>query len=138
MRKSLPAFLLLSVLFLPVACENGFPFGHRTSAPVAPPNPSFVSVTITAALPTSYPATIAISPGGTVVFVNESGYDHTLQPDDGAGVCQTDNFLGNTTSVTLTFPGAGTYNYHCNYFGLCFDFACLSPCSGMAGIIIVQ
>jgi hypothetical protein len=135
MKRAFAALTLLTVLFLPTACQNGFPFGHTATAPTPPLNPPFASVTVVTA---AFPAAVTIRPGGSVEFVN-IWLDITLKMDDGAGNCTPDTYLTVGTPVTFTFPSAGVYNYiEPNFGGLCSDFLCMPPCSGMAGIIWVE
>jgi len=136
MRRTIHFLALLAFLSLPTACQNGFPFSHTTTAPAPAPNPAFVAVTVTSV---DYPAAVTIRPGGSVEFINVSGLDHLIEPDNGAGACVTPYPLNNGTSVTLTFPAAGTYTYHDTYWGgYCSDFACMPPCFGIGGMIRVE
>ena len=56
------------------------------------------------------PADAAVQPGDTIMWVNEGNTPHTVTSDDG----QFDSEVLNPgESFMLTFPEAGTFNYHC-------------------------
>ena len=55
------------------------------------------------------PATTTASAGGTVTWTNADSVAHTVTFDNGPDCGQ----LAAGKSVTVTFPAAGTYAYHC-------------------------
>ncbi len=85
------------------------------------------------------PATVTISEGDTVRFVNRGGL-HNVKANDNsfrcAHGCDGDGQGGNGASSSdiwfamVTFPRAGTIGYYCETHG--------TPTSGMRGTIVVE
>jgi plastocyanin len=81
------------------------------------------------------PATLTISAGDTVTFVNQGGF-HNVAADDGAFRCakSCSGSGGDPDSVswssTVTLASPGTVGYHCEVHG--------APGQGMFGTITVQ
>ena len=83
------------------------------------------------------PATLTITAGDTVTFVNKGGF-HNVAADDGsfrcAQGCDSSGGDGNPSDVlwsaTVTFPTPGTIGYHCEIHG--------APGLGMFGMITVD
>jgi plastocyanin len=69
------------------------------------------------------PSTLTVSKGTTVTWQNNEGVTHTSTSD--TGVWDTGNIEAGT-SKTVTFPSAGSFNYHCTIN------------ASMTGTIIVQ
>jgi plastocyanin len=62
-------------------------------------------------LPRSYrfaPEAIQIKAGTSVTWTNNDNFTHTVKVEDG-----TDHKIDRGSSVTISFPKAGTYNYLC-------------------------
>jgi plastocyanin len=55
------------------------------------------------------PPTTTVSSGSTVTWTNGDSTDHTVTFDGGPDC----GHLATAASATVTFPAAGTYNYHC-------------------------
>jgi plastocyanin len=117
------AFCGLSVL-IPLACS---------STPSAPASTAANTVNATNTDVFS-PTSVTITHGGAVTFINVSGVTHTLYIDNGSGTCA-QNFT--TWPQVVTFPTAGTFNFHCSIHSPCGTTSCTS-CTGMTGKVIVQ
>ena len=115
-------------------------YGVPTSTPT--PAPLTASVTISGSVYS--PSAVTIFHGGTVVWINNDAWAHTVLPDNGSGVCAANNPLtaspGPGNSVTLTFNAAGNFNYHCSIHNACGTLSCATTCSAnpMYGTIVVQ
>ena len=57
------------------------------------------------------PNPIRITAGSTVTWTNNTGPTHTSTSDTGAW--NTGNIATGATSAAVSFPTAGTFNYHC-------------------------
>jgi plastocyanin len=76
------------------------------------------------------PQVTAVRAGGSVTFDWPAGsLQHNLVPDDGRAVPNEPTVRNGVFSVTVQFPAAGDYHYHCSVHG--------STRSGMFGRIIV-
>lgn len=58
-------------------------------------------------------ASLVVSAGTTVVFVNEDPFAHTVTSSDGAPVPFDSGDLGEGSSFAVTFDEPGTYAYFC-------------------------
>ena len=78
------------------------------------------------------PATLTVSVGTTVQWVNQDGITHTVTKDSGpaGGPAFNSGNLGGGASFSVRFDVAGTYQDHCTIHG--------SPGAGMHGTVIVQ
>jgi plastocyanin len=56
------------------------------------------------------PATVTVAVGDTVTWTNSDQISHTATADTGQFDTGT---IGNGASVTITFPDAGSFPYHC-------------------------
>lgn len=61
------------------------------------------------------PANLTIAAGGTVTWVNEDRPRHSAWEDSGNSFDT--GLLGNGDSASMTFGGAGTFNYRCRPHG---------------------
>jgi plastocyanin len=103
----------------------------------ATPTPTSSSVTISGYA--FNPAAVTITQGGSVVWTNVDPVTHTVYPDNGSGVCTTNNTLPSGSSVTLTFPTIMTVHYHCSIHAACGTSSCSVTCTGyMTGTVVVQ
>jgi plastocyanin len=101
-----------------------------------PTPPTTATVAITTS--TYSPAAVTIGAGGTVVFQNNDAYPHTVDPSSGAA-CGTDNPIAASSSITVTFPTAGTIYYHCTIHAAGCNGVCNATCTGpMTGTVVVQ
>jgi plastocyanin len=76
------------------------------------------------------PEVAAVRAGGSVTFDWPSGsLQHNLIPDDGKAIPNDPTVRDGPASVTVVFPTAGDYYYHCSVHG--------GTRSGMFGRIIV-
>lgn len=108
--------------------------------------PVFTYVQMTGSMFVPDPVTITASNG--VIWTNMDPYGHTIQTDDGTGLCGPNQFINNPgQSVTIVFPSPATINYHCWIHSNCIfgpspgSMGCDPTCGGpgvMAGTIVVQ
>ena len=147
-RTLITAFLLTAAL-IPLACGGGSgapsgpsggaqptatPAATSTATAVVTP-PATVNISVTAS---TFPGAVTVLASGSVVWNNSSGLTHSVYMDDGAGVCATNTQLPNGAALTLTFPGAGTYHYHCQYHSGCGTSTCNGTCTGMEGLVYAK
>ena len=105
-----------------------------TTTPTSTPLPATVNV-----ISSSYnPGAVTIVHGGSVIWNNMDGYNHSVFPDNGAGSCATDIPLGAGLSITVTYPSPITINYHCSIHAASCNSTCASSCTGMVGTVVVQ
>lgn len=57
------------------------------------------------------PASLSVTPGTTITWVNNDGVAHTVTADDGSF---DSGSIAPGNSFTHTFSSAGTVNYHCS------------------------
>lgn len=101
-----------------------------------PTPPMTASVTISGS--TYSPASVTIGVGGTVVWLNNDPYPHSVEPSSGAA-CAADNAIGGSSAITLTFPTTGTVHYHCSIHAASCNGVCSVTCTGpMTGTVVVQ
>ncbi len=127
MRSSLVA---VAILALAGACGGGTPIGTRTPAPqqtqasvVSPAGGGDASLIScndggagTAAEIFDFgfrPSPVAADADLTVTWTNTGGADHTITFDTGPD-CGT---LASTETLSVLFPGPGSYAYHCAIHG---------------------
>src|SRR5580658_2772134 len=79
-----------------------YPIQYGNATPTPPPT---TAVTLTGTSPANYafnPVTVTVAPGGSVTFVDTTGYsNHVLWVDNGSGVC-----LGASAAVTVPANGS--------------------------------
>jgi plastocyanin len=124
------------LVLLPTACMRDM--ASPTSVPNTTPVPTATPMPVTSAAVTAVnyvfnPSAVTITHGNAVAF-ELGGGTHLLYIDNGAGTC-----AQNYTSwpQTITFPTAGTFNFHCAYHSGCGTTSC-SGCTGMVGQVVVQ
>jgi plastocyanin len=135
--------VLTSLIWVAVACSNNSSTSSPvTSSPTATPNPSVVvGATIAYGGATNYnPPNVTITHGQAVVW-DTTLNGHTVYLDNYTGTSTTCGSSTNNTSfpVTITFPTAGTYYFHCTVPGHspCGSSTC-GMCTGMAGSVVVN
>ena len=131
--------------FISIGCPYDGPHYPTTyGVPTATPTPAPLTASVTISGSTYSPSAVTIFHGGTVVWVNNDPYGHTVLPDNGSGACAANNPLtaspGPGNSVTLTFPSAANFNYHCSIHNSCGTASCATTCSAfsMYGTVVVQ
>jgi len=97
-RRSFISRAALGAAALPFLALEARAAAHSTTHQVAIRGMAFV------------PAALSIAAGDTVVFTNEDNAPHTATSD--SGVFDTPR-LSRGQTAQLTFPGAGTFAYHC-------------------------
>ena len=135
--------VLVSMIWMAVACSNNPATSSPVaSSPTATPVPgAVVGATISYGGSLNYnPSTVTITHGQAVVWDNTlSG--HTVYLDNYTGTSTTCGSSTNNTAfpVTITFPTAGTYYFHCAITGHspCGSSTC-GMCTGMAGSVVVN
>jgi plastocyanin len=117
-------------------------YGNATATPTPPPTTA--AVTLIGNSPANYafsPATVTVAPGGSVTFVDTTGFNsHVLYVDNGAGTCIAGSITvpaNGSIVVTAPFALAGTYHYHCIYHSPCGTTTCNATCTGMAGTVYI-
>jgi plastocyanin len=159
------AFLLGAGVVFVVSCSsNSYPSGGGMNNNPAPPtgvpfrDSSAISIpaTITAAAGAANPYSYSPNSGGATITAGQSVYfnlgsPHTADFDDGSGNCYTGNSFSG--SVTVTFPKAGTFHFHCGvsghdscaatsgggYYGGGGTMATCNNCTGtMVGMVVVN
>ena len=103
----------LSVALLAIAACGG---SSDATAPPAPPSPtaSPTQVTVNATPELTFtPSTTTIAPGGTIAFAFGS-VAHNVYFDATAGAPADIAGQNANSRVSVTFPTAGTYVYHCH------------------------
>lgn len=111
-----------------------------TETPTETPTPGPQTL-ITIASSAFNPAAVTVLGGSEVVWSNTDPYAHTVHPDDGFGNCGTNVIVNIGGSVTMTFAGPATINYHCWFHSTCFGPPCDATCGGpglMTGVLFVQ
>lgn len=139
--KKISRFLVFAVcalLLLILSCDkNTFVPVQTASAPGATPTATGAasSATVNATNTNVFsPASVTITQGGSVTFLNNSGVTHTLVIDNGSGTCSQ---IYNTWPQMIVFPLAGTFSFHCSIHSSCGSSVC-SGCTGMTGQVVVQ
>jgi hypothetical protein len=141
-------YLLMAVLvgmgcLFPFACAYVGPqYPTNYGGPTPTPYPN-VSVTVVGPCPgltpgpgcfSINPAAVTISAGGSVTFYDNSGTNHTLQPDNGTGTnCGSTTYLLLAgSSVVIPFANVDTYHVSDVTYTLCTNKAsCLNCNQGM-------
>jgi len=120
--------ILLAAL-LP-ACQHPFPPASAIQG-----NPMARTITYGGSLNYN-PSTVTIAPGGSVIWDSSFYGGHTLYIDNGAGICAT-SFSSTSFPVTVTFPNAGSFKFHCSIHTAC-GTTCGGCTGGMQGLVLVQ
>ena len=144
-RSRIVAVILgLSLLtFLSLGCPyEGAHYPTVYGLPTATPTATPISATVTIAGLVYSPNPVTITRGGSVTWINNDPFGHTVYPDNGAGVCTTNVSITASgtagATISINFPSAGTISYHCAIHNACGIASC-SGCSGsMAATIVVQ
>jgi plastocyanin len=113
---------LIMVVGAGAACSSSTYGGGTNTCTMAAAQVCMVSSTFS-------PATLTVSAGTTVQWVNSDGYAHTVTSDPGS----TETFnqsVGGSGTFSYKFNTAGTFAYHCTIHG--------APGSGMHGTIKVN
>jgi plastocyanin len=137
------SLVLTSLVWVALACTNS----TSGSGSSAPPSSVVVGATVTYGGSDNFsPSTVTITHGQAVVWDSTFNGAHTVYVDGFSGTTVPGGGCGtpllNTTSfpVTLVFPTAGTYNYHCSNHSSCSSSQC-GLCNGglgMAGSVVVN
>ncbi|HTA76417.1 MAG TPA: plastocyanin/azurin family copper-binding protein [bacterium] len=139
------SFLLCSLILVAVACsQQSATVSPITSSPTATPTASGSSGV---GANVSYGGSLNYSPAGVTITHGQSvAWDstlsgHTVFLDNYSGTAGTCGSSANYSSfpVTVSFPTAGTYYYHCSVPGHspCGSSTC-GQCTGMAGFVQVN
>jgi plastocyanin len=112
--------IVAAVLILAAGCSSDGPTGPGGGGNT-PPAQRTVNIVGT----TFNPATASVAVGGTVTWVDQSGFPHDITPQ-GHTAWTAVTTTGSGQSLQVTFPTAGTYNYVCTRH------------SGMTGSVVVQ
>ena len=118
--------LIYSILFLTAACSGGSPTnpgGNQNPNPN--PNPNTGANTITLNAGSFSPASLTVTAGAEVRWVNSSGIAHTITPVSHSQWANTTTTSSGTV-LTVTLATPGTYNYLCQLH------------AGMTGSVTVQ
>ncbi len=145
----------LSILAFCTGCAmmSLFSLGCPTVGPQYPvqygpatPTPS-LTTSVTLIGTTTYtfnPAAVTIAPGGSITFVDTTGFSsHIIYVDNGAGTgtCIPGGITVPASSsivVTVPFGTAGTYHYHCSIHSpTCGTSVCSAACTGMTGVVYI-
>lgn len=77
----------------------------------------------------SFPATMTVTAGTPIVWVNQTGAPHTATADDGS--FDTGRIAAGATSGAIVIDTPGSYAYYCQYHG--------GPGgTGMSGVLVVE
>ena len=109
MRLRMIATACLVLPFM-MGCPSGQPAAGTTPTPV--PSTAAAPNTITIASFQFTPATLQVTPGTTVTWVNNDSASHTVTADDQSFDAGT---LAPGRNFTRVFDKAGTFAYHCNF-----------------------
>jgi len=124
--------------FLSLGCPyNGTRYPTIYGVPTATATP-IAPVTISISGTAYNPSAVTIVHGGSVVWTNNDPFNHTVHPDNGAGVCQADNLLTPGSSVTLIYASPVTISYHCSIHNACGAGTCTGCTGTMTGTVAVQ
>lgn len=157
MKKiSLLTLALILVMGVVVACTSNGSTNNPTNATTATATPTTLAVVVAATVGTTgsfnfVPATSTITHGQAVVWNSTLNGSHTVQIDNnpssnGTG-CGTTPTNYTSFPITITFPTAGTYYYHCTNHSSCASGGCgtcvatpgaSSGIGNMAGSIVVN
>jgi|HubBroStandDraft_3_1064219.scaffolds.fasta_scaffold435005_1 plastocyanin len=153
MKRWITLFALLfsgSLGLIPLACDSAStPSSMGVSAPAPTSTPAnALAVTVTGGSGgygggsafSFNPSTVNIVAGGSVTFIDMSGVNHTVEPDNGSQTaCGTVHSLPANGSVVVTFPSTGTFNYHCTIHTSCSGpNPCENCINNMHGIVNVE
>ncbi|HEY5038954.1 MAG TPA: hypothetical protein VIJ93_07790 [bacterium] len=125
--------------FLSLGCPySGTHYPTTYGVATATPTP-IAPVTVSISGSAYNPAAVTIIHGGSVIWTNNDPFSHTVYPDNGSGVCATDNSITSGSSVTLTYSTPVTIHYHCSIHAACGASSCALTCTGfMTGTVAVQ
>ena len=101
------ARLLPACLLLAVACGGGG--GDTPTTPGGSQNPGPTRITIQGSA--FNPSTVQVTPGATVSFTNNDGFDHNVTFTS-AAITSVPNFSSGSKSVVMP-AAAGSYPFHC-------------------------
>jgi plastocyanin len=114
------SFILCTLIWVTVACSNSPTYSGSGATPTPTPNTSNTGIGATVSGGNYFfsPSTVTINHGQSVVWDNSlTAGGHTVTLDSFSG---TSGSTGTTTTsfpVTILFPTAGTYYYHCGVSG---------------------
>ena len=109
MHRALSTIISASLVLGLAACGSS---GSGITTPTTPtPSPQTATVNATPATAFS-PSTVTIAPGGTVTFAF-GALGHSVSFDSGANPPSDITGVNANTSISRTFPSAGTYTFHC-------------------------
>lgn len=134
----------LSLLtFLSMGCPyDGAHYPTTYGMPTATPTATPISATVTISSLVFSPNPVTITHGGSVTWINLDGFNHTVLPDNGAGVCSSNvtvTAAGTAgATININFPTAATINYHCAIHNGCGTTSCSGCGTYMAATIVVQ
>ena len=81
-----------------------------TEEPAPPPPPAAMQVSVVLSGLAFAPASVSVTPGSTVTWVNNDGFAHDVTAGDGSFGSST---LNKGDSYSAQFPNAGTFSYIC-------------------------
>lgn len=113
MRRALLALAAAGLLLLS-ACASGASTDSASEPALEASSKSTVGKEETVLLPKSYkfaPKVVEVAEGGTVTWINEDDFPHTVQLLDGS---ESDKKLAVGDSTSITFDRAGTFPYNCS------------------------
>jgi plastocyanin len=133
------SFLFCFLIFVVVACSQQSATVTNPASATATPTPSIQTISYGGA--TNYsPSAVTITHGQSVIW-DSSLAGHTVLLDNYNGSGTTCGSSTNYSSfpVTVNFPTAGTYYFHCTVPGHspCGSGTC-GTCTGMAGSVQVN
>ena len=109
---------------LALGCGSSTNYGGSTGGGTPGPNEVFMQNIA------FNPTTLTVAAGTTVTWTNQDGVGHTVTYDSGPGSSFDSGTISGGSTFSVTFPTAGTVQYHCKIHG--------STGAGMHATIIVQ
>ena len=103
------SFIVSASLAVGVVACGSSGGGTQPITPTTPP--ATATIAATPALAFS-PSTVTIAPGGTVTFAFGS-VGHTVKFDSGTNPPSDITGVNTNTSISRSFPSAGTFTFHC-------------------------
>jgi plastocyanin len=121
---------IAAVIIAATGCGGAGAYGN---SPTSPGNPGTPGATCTPGNGTVClvssnafdPSQVSIAAGSSITFNNGSGTTHNVTFTTAGSPANVSDFASGTRVVT--FPNAGTFNYHCTIHGL-----------SMSGVVVVQ
>lgn len=122
---ALRSALAMAVTLLVAGCSDD-EYDDGTGPQACTPGAAQVCMTAT----TFNPATVTVTAGTTVQWLNTSGLTHTVTSVGGSSEIFDQSVASGSGGFSRQFNTAGTYHYYCTIHG--------TPTSGMRGTLVVN